>query len=161
MTQVSSFILFRKQEIDCACAIAVIILSSLNQPYWIPQAVAVPEAGAGRKIDFFGQQQNESESEKEKDMAWERESTTGGDQIKHGVIWEAKQWGNKDTETSSKRTMVAKDSCKRTSKYAGRRGVNQRGASRDNRGSGGRVRDSERSFPQVCVCPAREEVTNG
>lgn len=53
MTQVSSFILFRKQEIDCACAIAVIILSSLNQPYWIPQAAAVPEAGAGRKIDFF------------------------------------------------------------------------------------------------------------
>lgn len=53
MTQVSSFILFRKQEIDCAYAIAVIILSSLNQPYWIPQAVAVPEAGAVRKIDFL------------------------------------------------------------------------------------------------------------
>ena len=61
MTQVGSFILFRKQEIDCACAIAVIILSSLNQPYWIPQAVAVPEAGAGRKIDFFGQKENERE----------------------------------------------------------------------------------------------------
>lgn len=67
MTQVGSFILFRKQEIDCACAIAVIILSSLNQPYWIPQAVAVPEAGAGRKIDFFGQKENERESEKERD----------------------------------------------------------------------------------------------
>lgn len=53
MTQVSSFILFRKQEMDCAYAIAVIILSSLNQPYWIPQAVAVPEAGAVRKIDFL------------------------------------------------------------------------------------------------------------
>lgn len=53
LTQVGSFILFRKQEIDCARAIAVIILSSLNQPYWIPQAVAVPEAGAGRKIDFL------------------------------------------------------------------------------------------------------------
>ena len=65
MTEVGSFILFRKQEIDCACAIAVIILSSLNQPYWIPQAVAVPEAGAGRKIDFFGQKENERESEKE------------------------------------------------------------------------------------------------
>lgn len=38
---------------DCAYAIAVIILSSLNQPYWIPQAVAVPEAGAVRKIDFL------------------------------------------------------------------------------------------------------------
>lgn len=53
MTSVSSFIPFRKREIDCARAIAVIILSSLNQPYWITQAVAVPEAGAGRKIDFF------------------------------------------------------------------------------------------------------------
>lgn len=53
MTRVSSFILFRKQEIDCAYAIAVIILSSLNQPYWIPQAAAVPEAGAARKIDFL------------------------------------------------------------------------------------------------------------
>lgn len=51
MTQICSFILFRKREIDCTCAIPVIILSSLNQPYWIPQAVAVPEAGAGRKID--------------------------------------------------------------------------------------------------------------
>lgn len=46
MAQVDSFILFRKQEIDRARAIAVIILSSLNQPYWIPQAVAVPEAWA-------------------------------------------------------------------------------------------------------------------
>lgn len=53
MAQVGSFILFRKQEIDRACAIAVIILSSLNQPYWIPQAVAVPEAWAWRKIDFL------------------------------------------------------------------------------------------------------------
>lgn len=53
MAQVGSFILFRKQEIDRACAIAVIILSSLNQPYWIPQAVAVPEARAWRKIDFL------------------------------------------------------------------------------------------------------------
>lgn len=82
MTQVGPFILFRKQEIDCACAIAVIILSSLNQPYWIPQAVAGPEAEAGRKIDFFGQQENERESVKEKD----RECVRERDQIKHGVI---------------------------------------------------------------------------
>lgn len=69
MTQVGSFILFGKQEIDCACAIAVIILSSLNQPYWIPQAVAVPEAGAGRKIDFFGQEEKERKSVEEEDYA--------------------------------------------------------------------------------------------
>lgn len=56
MALVNSFILFRKQEIDRACAIAVIILSSLNQPYWIPQAVAVPEAWAWRKIDFSDRQ---------------------------------------------------------------------------------------------------------
>lgn len=70
MTQVGSFILFRKQEIDCACAIAVIILSSLNQPYWIPQAVAVPEAGAGRKIDFFW-------TETEWESEWERGQRVG------------------------------------------------------------------------------------
>lgn len=57
MTQVSPFILFKKQEMDCAYAIAVIILSSLNQPYWIPQAVAVPEAGAVRKICFLDRKQ--------------------------------------------------------------------------------------------------------
>lgn len=56
MAQVDSFILFRKQEIDRARAIAVIILSSLNQPHWIPQAVAVPEAWAWRKIDFSDRQ---------------------------------------------------------------------------------------------------------
>lgn len=74
MTQVSSFILFRKQEIDCACAIAVIILSSLNQPYWIPQAVVVPQAEARSKIDFFGWQENDRESEKEKDGVQKRET---------------------------------------------------------------------------------------
>lgn len=63
MTQVSSFILFRKQEIDCARAIAVIILSSLNQPYWILQAVTVPQAGAGRKIDFLDRER-ERENER-------------------------------------------------------------------------------------------------
>ncbi len=99
MTQVGSFIPFRKQEIDCACAIAVIILSSLNQPYWIPQAVVVPEAEAGRKIDFFGQQENDRESEKEKHRVRKREGEKERDQIKHGVIWEAKQWGNKDRQT--------------------------------------------------------------
>ena len=57
MTQVSSFILLGKQEMDCAYAIAVIILSSLNQPYWIPQAAAVPEAEAVRKIDFLDRKQ--------------------------------------------------------------------------------------------------------
>lgn len=31
------------------------------------------------------------------------------DQIKHGVIWEAKQWGNKDRETSNKQTMGVKE----------------------------------------------------
>lgn len=56
MALVNSFILFRKQEIDRARAIAVIILSSLNQPYWIPQAVTVPEAWAWRKIDFSDRQ---------------------------------------------------------------------------------------------------------
>lgn len=65
MTRVSSFILFRKQEIDCAYAIAVIILSSLNQPYWIPQAVAVPKAGAVRKIDFFGQKERQCRGKKD------------------------------------------------------------------------------------------------
>lgn len=64
MTQVSSFILFRKQEMDCAYAIAVIILSSLNQPYWIPQAIAVPEAGAVRKIDFLDRKARDREGEK-------------------------------------------------------------------------------------------------
>lgn len=53
MTQVGSFILFRKQDIDCGRAIAVIILSSLNQRYWIPQAVAVPKADTERQADFL------------------------------------------------------------------------------------------------------------
>lgn len=43
---------------------------------------------------LFGQKVNERDSEKE---GWEREK--GTDQIKHVVIWEAKQWGNKDKKT--------------------------------------------------------------
>lgn len=82
MTQVGSFIPFRKQEIDCAYAIAVIILSSLNQPYWIPQAVAVPEAGAGRKIDFFW---TERERENEGGGEGLRVREKGRDQIKQRV----------------------------------------------------------------------------
>lgn len=76
MTQVSSFILFRKQEMDCANAIAVIILSSLNQPYWIPQAVAVPEAEAVRKIDFLDRKQGIVGGK-----GWKRGK--GREQIKH------------------------------------------------------------------------------
>lgn len=82
MTQVSSFILFRKQEIDCAYAIAVIILSSLNQPYWIHQAVAVPEAGAVRKIDFL---------DRKRGIVREKRTGEGkgAEQIKHLVVGEA------------------------------------------------------------------------
>ena len=84
MTQVGSFILFRKQEIDRACAIAVIILSSLNQPYWIPQAVAVPQAGAGRKIDFFWDRERMRGGERRRDG--QRVRQKGKDQIKRGAI---------------------------------------------------------------------------
>lgn len=109
MTQVGSFILFRKQEIDCACAIAVIILSSLNQPYWIPQAVAVPEAEAGRKIDFLGQQENKQESEKEKDGGTEGEKKRETE-TKLGMESFQRQsnGGNKDRDTSKKQTTVVR-----------------------------------------------------
>lgn len=97
MTQVGSFIPFRKQEIDCACAIAVIILSSLNQPYWIFSSGRAPW-GWGREKDWlFGQKESESDR---------GEGEKGNNQIKHGIIWEAKRWWNKDRKNKNKCTMV-------------------------------------------------------
>lgn len=76
MTQVGSFILFRKQGIDCGRAIAVIILSSLNQHYWIPQAVAVPEADTERQTDFL-------DRKRMRRLVRKRGTEGGRDQIKH------------------------------------------------------------------------------
>lgn len=65
MTQVDSFILFRKQKIDLACSMTVIILSSLNQPYWILKRSHSQKLELVEELTFWVKEKKE-----EKDKAW-------------------------------------------------------------------------------------------